>query len=123
MAPTSRLCAALITCGVLVACSRAGSPHRTAHASSRSPSASAAPAAIALTDRHTIDPCSLVPPSTLARSGRVAQGQSDSGLLACDMSVTMADHGVAGVYATLDDTTRCQIARKVAARAWSRLPR
>jgi hypothetical protein len=27
------------------------------------------------------------------------------------------------VYAPLDDTTRCQIARKVAARAWSRLPR
>jgi hypothetical protein len=43
-----------------------------------------------------------VRPSTLARFGRVAEGQSDGGLLACDMSVTMADHGVAGVTIRLD---------------------
>jgi hypothetical protein len=59
---------------------------------------------IALTGRRTIDPCSLVPPSTLAKFGRVAEGQSDGELLACDMSVTMADHGVAGVTIRLDAT-------------------
>jgi hypothetical protein len=101
--PTTRLSVAVTACAVLAACSSGGSPHRTSNASSRSTPAPS-PAAIALTDQRTIDPCSLVPRSALGRFGRVAEGQSDSGLLACDVSVTMADHGVAGVTVRLDAT-------------------
>jgi hypothetical protein len=42
--------------------------------------------------------------STLTKYGRVTEGQSDDGLLACDVSITMADHRVAGLTIRLDAT-------------------
>jgi hypothetical protein len=94
---------AVATCGVLAGCSGHGHAAPGSASSART-SASAPSKSITLTDRRTIDPCSLVPQEALTRFGRVLRGQSPEGLLACEIDIMMADHGEAGVRIRIDAT-------------------
>lgn len=93
---------AVLAFGLVAACAggaKRGDP--TVRASPPSPTPR--PSVITLPDRRTIDPCGLVPLSTLQKFGRVTEGQSVNGLLACDVSITMADHGEAALTIRLDE--------------------